>query len=141
MFNAYLARTINVPKQENMMSRILVVEDDDSTRNLIARILQRLGYDTTEAANGQAALDLLTHDSRYDLLISDVRMAPMDGLILLAEVKNHYPDIPVLMTSVHGRPEWITKAMDNGANAFLIKPFVKDQLAEAVESILAPMNP
>jgi CheY-like chemotaxis protein len=123
------------------MSRILVVEDDDSTRNLIARILQRLGYDITEAANGQAALDLLARDPQYDLLISDVRMAPMDGLVLLAEVKNHYPDIPVLMISVHGRPEWITTAMNSGANGFLLKPFVKDQLAEAVESILTPMKP
>ena len=123
------------------MSRILVVEDDDSTRNLIARILQRLGYDTTEATNGQAALDLLARDPQYDLLISDVRMAPMDGLVLLDEVKNHYPLIPVLMTSVHGRPDWITAAMNKGANGFLVKPFVKDQLAEAVESILTPMNP
>jgi CheY-like chemotaxis protein len=123
------------------MSRILVVEDDDSTRNLIARILQRLGYDTTEATNGQAALELLAHDSQYDLLISDVRMAPMDGLLLLAEVKNLYPTIPVLMISVHGRPDWITNAMDKGASGFLLKPFVKDQLAEAVESILTPMKP
>jgi CheY-like chemotaxis protein len=123
------------------MPRILVVEDDDSTRNLIARILQRLGYATTEATNGQAALDLLAHDSHYDLLISDVRMAPMDGLILLAEVKNHYGHIPVLMTSVHGRPEWINSAKTSGANGFLLKPFIKDQLAAAVESILAPMNP
>lgn len=123
------------------MSRILVVEDDDSTRNLIARILQRLGYDTTEAASGQAALDLLARDSQYDLVISDVRMAPMDGLILLAEIKHHYPAIPVLMTSVHGRPDWISSAMSSGANGFLLKPFIKDQLAEAVESILAPMNP
>ena len=123
------------------MPRILVVEDDDSTRNLIARILQRLGYATTEAANGQAALDILTHDAHYDLLISDVRMAPMDGLILLAEVKNHYNHIPVLMTSVHGRPEWIDAALSSGANGFLLKPFIKDQLVEAVESIVTPMNP
>jgi CheY-like chemotaxis protein len=123
------------------MSRILVVEDDDSTRNLIARILQRLGYDTTEATNGQAALDILTRDAGYDLLISDVRMAPMDGLILLAEVKNHYNHIPVLMTSVHGRPDWIDAAKNSGANGFLLKPFVKDQLVEAVESIVTPMNP
>ena len=102
---------------------------------------ERLGYDTAEAANGEAALDLLARDSQYDLLISDVRMAPMDGLILLAEVKNQYPDIRVLMTSVHGRPDWINNAMSSGANGFLLKPFIKDQLAEAVESILAPMNP
>lgn len=123
------------------MPRILVVEDDDSTRNLIARILQRLGYDIEEAANGEAALEFLTQDSHYDLVISDVRMAPMDGLVLLSEVKHVYPHIPVLMTSVHGRPEWIDAAMHSGANGFLLKPFVKDQLVEAVESIVAPMNP
>jgi CheY-like chemotaxis protein len=142
MFNAPLVRETHIPKQEKMMmSRILVVEDDDSTRNLMARILQRLGYDTAEAANGQAALDLLARDAHYDLVISDVRMAPMDGLLLLAEVKNHYPAIRVLMTSVHGRPDWINSAMSSGANGFLLKPFIKDQLAEAVESILTPMNP
>ena len=123
------------------MPRILIVEDDDSTRNLIARILQRLGYGITEAANGEAALDILTQDSQFDLVISDVRMSPMDGLVLLTEIKHHFPQMPVLMTSVHGRPEWISAAMDNGANGFLLKPFVKDQLADAVEAILTPMNP
>jgi DNA-binding NtrC family response regulator len=124
-----------------MMSRILVVEDDDSSRNLIARILQRLGYQTEDVANGLFALDWLRRDNNFDLIITDVRMSPIDGLDLLREVQQQYPNIPVLMTSVHGRPEWINEAMDNGASGFLLKPFVKNQLAEAVEAILAPINP
>jgi CheY-like chemotaxis protein len=123
------------------MPRILVVEDDDSSRNLIARILQRLGYDTVEATNGLLALDILEHSNQFDLIVSDVRMSPMDGLNLLMRVKQNYPHIPVLMTSVHGRPEWISEAEDKGASGFLLKPFVKTQLADAVNSILAPMNP
>jgi len=122
------------------MPRILVVEDDASSRNLIARILQRLGYDTAEAENGLTALDILEQDNSFDLILSDVRMAPVDGLNLLIEVKRLYPHIPVLLTSVHGRPEWIAQALEEGASGFLPKPFVKNQLAEAVESILTPMK-
>lgn len=123
------------------MPLILVVEDDDSSRNLIARILQRLGYKTAEATNGLLALAILEQNSQFDLIVSDVRMSPMDGLSLLSHVKQIYPHIPVLLTSVHGRPEWISEAQDKGASGFLLKPFIKNQLAEAVEAILAPMNP
>jgi len=122
------------------MPRILVVEDDPSSRNLIARILQRLGYETAETENGLAALDVLRQDDSFALILSDVRMAPMDGLNLLTEVKRLYPHIPVLLTSVHGRPEWINQALENGASGFLPKPFVKNELAEAVQTILTPMK-
>jgi len=123
------------------MPRILVVEDDDSSRSLVARILERLGYATAQATNGQTALNILRQDSAFDLIVSDVRMSPMDGLHLLTEVKNGYSTIPVLLISVHGRPEWIAEALDNGASGFLVKPFVKDQLADAVNAILAPTSP
>lgn len=123
------------------MPRILVVEDDDSSRNLIARILQRLGYETLEATNGLIALNILEGNRDFDLIITDVRMSPVDGMKLLDQVKQLYHHIPVLMISVHGRPDWITEAQDRGASGFLVKPFVKSQLAEAVYSILTPINP
>jgi CheY-like chemotaxis protein len=122
------------------MAHILVVEDDASSLSLIARILQRLGHQTTEAENGQIALDILRQNSDFALILSDVRMAPVDGLNLLTEVRRLYPHIPVLLTSVHGRPEWISQAMEEGARGFLPKPFVKNEVAEAVQAILATIN-
>jgi CheY-like chemotaxis protein len=130
-----------VPEQDLPMPRILVVEDDESSRSLIARILQRLDYETLEATNGLTALNILEADSAFDLIITDVRMSPVDGMNLLDQVKQLYHHIPVLMISVHGRPEWISEAQDKGASGFLLKPFVKSELAEAVYSILAPINP
>jgi DNA-binding NtrC family response regulator len=86
-----------------------------------------------------AALDFLQTDQHFDLIMSDVRMAKMDGLSLLKNLIQHYPHIPVMLLSVHARADWVGEAMRRGASAYLQKPFTKDQLVEAVQSIV-PLN-
>lgn len=118
------------------MPRILIVEDDRNTRLLVVQLLSRTGYDVAEADNGLNALKLLDNDSDFDLILSDVRMAGMDGLELLASVKQYYSSIPVLMLSVHTRSDWVEQALETGAAGYLRKPFTGDELLNAVQSIV-----
>ena len=118
------------------MPRILIVEDSSDIRFIIQEILKRKGYTTVEAENGLQALEVLERDSRIDLIISDVRMAKMNGLELLGELKERFPHIPAIILSVHTVPEWIDEAMQKGAVSYLTKPFTPDQLLSAVEQHL-----
>ncbi len=120
------------------MPRILIVEDDRNTRLLVTQLLNRTGYAVAEADNGLSALNLLENDSDFDLILSDVRMAGMDGLELLVTVREYYPSIPVVMLSVHTRSDWVEEALQSGAVAYLKKPFTGDELLSAVQSI-APL--
>jgi CheY-like chemotaxis protein len=121
------------------MARILIVEDDRNSRFLMTQILGRIGYEVVEADNGLSALDILKRDQRFDLIMSDIRMAKMDGLSLLRNLNETYPTIPVMMLSVHARAEWVAEVLRRGATAYLQKPFTKDQLVEAVQDI-APLH-
>src|SRR6185295_9093309 len=122
------------------MPHILIVEDSADVRFIVREILRRKGYDTAEAENGIQALELLENNSRFDLIISDVRMAKMGGLQLLSELKDRFPGIPTIMLSVHTVPEWIDEAKQKGAVSYLSKPFTPDQLLFAVEQHLASVT-
>jgi CheY-like chemotaxis protein len=123
------------------MPRILIVEDSQDIRFIVREILQRKGYTTVEAENGLEALETLERDSQVDLIISDIRMAKMNGLELLGELKQRYPHIPAIILSVHTVPEWIDEAMQKGAVSYLIKPFTPAQLLGAVERHLIRAAP
>lgn len=119
------------------MARILVVEDDSNMRFLIAKILQRAGYETEEAENGRRALDVLKGASRIDLVISDILMPEMNGLQFLDYAKSKYPDLPIIMLSVHARPDWVEEAIEKGATCYLFKPFTHEQLTTIVTDVLS----
>jgi DNA-binding NtrC family response regulator len=118
------------------MPRILVVEDSTDIRFIIREILKRNGYECVEAENGIQALDLIERDGRFDLVITDVRMAKMTGLELLGEIQQRFPSLPAIVLSVHTIPEWIEEAMQKGALTYLAKPFTPEQLMAAIEHSL-----
>jgi DNA-binding NtrC family response regulator len=123
------------------MARILVVEDDFNMRFLIAKILQKAGYETREAENGQYALQTLANDGHIDLVISDFLMPQMGGLEFLTQMRDYYPQVPVIMLSVHTRFDWVEASMEQGAACYLLKPFTREQLVTAVGDVLAARLP
>ncbi len=123
------------------MARILVVEDDFNMRFLIAKILQKAGYETREAENGQYALQILANDDHIDLVISDFLMPQMGGLEFLSQVRDYYPQVPVVMLSVHTRFDWVEASMEQGAACYLLKPFTREQLVDAVRDVLSSRLP
>ena len=80
------------------MARILLAEDEDSLRELVARALVQDGHEVVQNCDGAAALDSLSRDDgRYDLLLTDIRMPIMDGIALALAAGCDYPALPILL--------------------------------------------
>lgn len=116
---------------------VLVVDDDNSTRSGMQRVLERQGYEVIVASDAFEALRLLqdTHIA-VDLLVTDVQMPGMQGDALVGRVRTSWPDLPVLFVS--GEPDYATLPESSGGRArFLLKPFGPEELLEQVKAVLA----
>jgi two-component system, chemotaxis family, chemotaxis protein CheY len=118
------------------MANILVVEDDFNTRLLIAMILKMAGHEVSNAENGRQALESLLGSCHFDLIISDILMAEMNGLEFLGWAKQICPSTPVMILSVHSRPDMVKDALQKGAACYQLKPITKGQLITIVEDLL-----
>jgi serine/threonine-protein kinase PpkA len=119
------------------MTTILIVEDDDTIRNNLTRLLMLEGYEILSATNGLQALELL-HDQACDLVISDVSMPQMDGFELLETVRGN-PDLAsipfMLLTALDDRAN-MRRGMTAGADDYLAKPFSRDELLQGLQGLL-----
>ena len=122
------------------MAHVLVVDDDADVRALVRRVVGKLGHQVSDVADGKEALRLL-EATRFDLIISDVYMADMDGMELLVRIQQLHWYVPVVMISGGGymvRDEVLKMAAACGAVATLDKPFSVEQLRSTVEPLLPP---
>ncbi|MBI3525148.1 MAG: sigma-54-dependent Fis family transcriptional regulator [Betaproteobacteria bacterium] len=110
---------------------ILVVEDDDALRDALLITLEAAGHVVQGAAGGAQALELLTR-SPFNMVVSDLRMAPMDGLELLREIRARAPGLPVLLMTAFGDVDKAVAAMRGGACDFMLKPFEPKTLLEQI---------
>ncbi len=112
--------------------RILVVDDEEAIREIVSSMLGSAGYVCTQAGSGIEALDLLNGGQQFELMLSDLMMAELDGLGLLERTKERFPDMPVIMvTAVHDISVALG-ALRNGAYDYLLKPFEREQLLATV---------
>ena len=117
---------------------ILLVEDDTPSAELITILLKGIGVrEVDRAADGLDAWTLLQHKS-YDLLISDVRMTPVDGLTFLHSLRAEpqFASVRVLLITASRDPAVLRRAKALGADGFLLKPFTADSLQAALAWIL-----
>jgi len=105
------------------MGRILVVDDEAGLRGMLDIILRRDGHQVVQAANGQEAIKLIGADPLIELVLSDLRMEPIDGLGLLGHVRQYHPDIFVVIMTAFAEWDTAVRAMRQGAYNFLRKPF------------------
>src|SRR5712675_127673 len=116
--------------------RILVVDDEEPIREIISSMLSAAGYQTKHASSGLKALEMLNAGSEFELVLSDLMMAEMDGIGLLERSKEKYPDMPVIMvTAVHDISVALA-AIRNGAYDYLLKPFEREQMLAMVKRAL-----
>ncbi len=108
---------------------ILVVDDDDEVREMLAETLQDFGYSVQQAASGEEALPLLADDPGIDVLITDIRMPGMSGLELAEQVARQRSRVKIIVTSGYFQPQPIRQR-------FLRKPFRIQELASAVQAEL-----
>lgn len=127
----------SVTEPDGPNGRILVVEDDPKVRQLLAAILNSIGYTMELVDSGQAALDWLKH-STADLVITDIMMPQMRGTELATMIREEYPELPILFISGYADTD-IGEWRDGGAQdvRFLAKPFRRNELIESVR-MLAP---
>jgi two-component system nitrogen regulation response regulator NtrX len=117
-----------------MAHDILIVDDEVDIRLLVSGILADEGYATREAGNADQALEAV-RARRPSLVLLDIWLqgSRLDGLGILAEIKRHHFDVPVVMMSGHGTVETAVAAIKQGAYEFIEKPFQADRLLLAVE--------
>ncbi len=116
--------------------RILVVDDEEPIREIISSMLSAAGYKTRQASSGMEALAILNSTGEFELMLSDLMMAELDGIALLERSKEKYPDMPVIMvTAVHDISVALA-AIRNGAYDYLLKPFEREQLLAMVRRAL-----
>ena len=116
---------------------ILVVEDDEALRDALLITLETAGHRVTGAAGGPQALAELERKT-FNMVVSDLRMAPMDGLQLLGEIRQRRPGLPVLLMTAFGDVDKAVSAMRGGACDFMLKPFEPKLLLEQIARYAQP---
>ena len=111
-----------------MTARILVVEDDDETREAVAGALRDLGYDATVCHDARSARS----HSDVDIVVTDIRMPGESGLELCADIAGNRPDLPVILMTAFGDTRAVSMGLRAGASDFLAKPFSLSDLGDAV---------
>ena len=118
-----------------VMGRLLVVDDEESIRDILAQVLGYEGYEVITAGSGGEALHHY-HEGPFDLVLLDVKMQGIDGLDTLAQLRDLDPDVRVVMISGHGSIGTAVQAVKDGAFDFLEKPLDSDRLLVTVQRAL-----
>ena len=126
------------PPLRNEHPRVLVVDDEASIRDLLAKTLALAEYDVDTAADASTALTRV-RATEYDLLIADLRMPGMDGLTLIRQVKKIRAELPVIIITGFSSEASAIEAVNLGVAGYLRKPFrVPEVLAAAAKALGAP---
>jgi two-component system, NtrC family, response regulator PilR len=122
------------------LKNILVVDDEQSMCDFLSILLSGEGYSVKSTINPCSALSLIQSENNIDMVITDLKMPEMDGLDLLKAVKEHNPEIIVVMITAYSTTENAVKAMKQGAYDYLIKPFKVDEIKIVVRKAFENRN-
>lgn len=114
--------------------RLLLVEDEPSLRESVARKLHRAGYETDDCGDGETALEMLAAE-RYDLVLLDLNLPRVDGMTVLRTLRKTDLETPVLILSARSEIADKVEGLDAGANDYLAKPFHLAELEARVRSL------
>jgi AmiR/NasT family two-component response regulator len=121
---------------ETVARRVIVVEDEALIRMDIVEVLRENGFDVVgEASDGETAIQL-TRELLPDLVVMDITMPKMDGLTA-AEAINKERLAPVVMLTAFAQPEFVARAVEAGAIAYVVKPFTPERLLPQIEVALS----
>lgn len=119
------------------MAHILLVDDDDLLIELVQFTLEDRGYEVTLANDGETALSLV-QEQKFDLIVLDGMMPGMDGIDVLKALQNLdvTKNVPVVMLSARRMENDIVGGLSNGAEDYLVKPFMPEELVTRIDKIL-----
>src|SRR4051795_7972535 len=114
--------------------RVLVIDDDDDIRGLVAELLQRAGLDVEQAPDGRAGLRAF-HQTPADLVVMDVSMLSIDGWQTIQRIRD-LSDVPVIMLTARGAELERVRGLQAGADDYMVKPFGRQELIARVQALL-----
>jgi two-component system chemotaxis response regulator CheY len=114
--------------------KALVVDDSSATRFIIARMLREIGCSVVEAENGEVALEVLGQNQDATFALVDWNMPVMNGFDLVQAIRQEsgYDDVKVMMVTTETEMTQVVKAIEAGANEYLMKPFTKEMLLDKI---------
>jgi len=118
------------------MGKVLVVDDEKAMRDFLTILLEKQGHSVIVAADGEQALQVVAAQPP-DLVISDIRMPKVDGIGLLAGVREQHPHLPMILITAYASSDSTIQAMQLGADDYITKPFRIDEIRLVVEKALA----
>jgi two-component system cell cycle response regulator CpdR len=124
------------------MSRVLIVDDEDSMRLLVARAIAMDGHDITTASDGAEALEILGDtDGAFDLLLTDIQMPVMDGIALALTAARDFPQVTILLMTGYAEQRERASGLNAIAHDVISKPFSVADIRTAVADALASRKP
>jgi DNA-binding NtrC family response regulator len=126
---------ISEDSSSSKMKRILIVEDEENTRQALSRLLVREGFLVDSVSNGCEALTYLRRQS-VNLIVTDMKMPQMDGMTFLRELNKNFPRSNVIMITAYGGVESYLEAMNLGAFEYINKPVQIEELKIIMRKIL-----
>ena len=114
---------------------VLVVDDNESVREVLTIMLSRRGYWCESATNGIEAMQIVKQ-SNFDAVITDLQMPEMDGIVLMRELRQHFSDLPVMVMTGQPDDSLVESAMSAGARELLSKPFEISELMMRLQKML-----
>lgn len=118
-----------------MTYRVLIVDDSKFMRMLLADLLTRSGFEVIEAESGEQAIDVYLEE-RPDLVTLDILMPGRDGIETLQDLRAQAPEVRVVMVTALGMEDYIKRALDAGADGFILKPFSPEKVLETLQEVL-----
>ena len=113
-------------------STILVIDDEDIMRDYVEESLLRAGHDVTAAGSGAEGLQRL-QDKTFDIVVTDLKMTPLDGLEVVRHTRECHPETRCIVMTAYGTIETAVQAIKDGAEDYILKPFTPDELELAVD--------
>ena len=123
------------------MKRLLIVDDHEVVRSGLKRLLEN-NKDIShiaECASGEEAYSYL-YDNEVHIIIMDISMPGKGGIETTQQIKQRYPEIKIIILSMHDNPMMVSKAIDAGANAYILKNEISDNLLDALDKLIHGLN-
>ena len=118
------------------MAKLLIVDDEKNIRTHLSTFFETCGHQVRAAESAAQALALIADEGNFDLVLSDYRMAEMNGLELLQRIKRDHPQLPAILMTAYATVESAVTAMKSGAYDYVTKPFSLDQIQHVVARAL-----
>ncbi len=122
-----------------MLKKILLVEDDATLQEYLKKYLQENSYQVKVAPNAVSALNYIK-DNDPDLIILDLGLPDMNGESVCMQVRQAYPQLPIIILTARGEPTDIVKGLNLGADDYIPKPFNSEELLARIKARLRPIN-